>query len=133
MHKPTCDIWDVNKIHATCNCGYSHVPTVEQQVDTELEHLAEYLTPKAVLTCVYCGQEYPEGTPPHGSKVLTDHIRVCEKHPMRKLEEENKKLREALWLCQEYLRNLYEALGTVQAGNVTHRIPSLVSTPYARS
>jgi len=30
---------------------------------------------------------YPEGTPPHGSKVLTDHIKVCEKHPMRKLRQ----------------------------------------------
>lgn len=39
-----------------------------------------------ILTCVYCGAAYPEGTPPHGSKVLTDHIRVCEKHPMRELE-----------------------------------------------
>ena len=37
------------------------------------------------LTCVYCGMAYPEGTPPHSSKVLTDHIKVCEKHPMRKL------------------------------------------------
>ena len=37
------------------------------------------------LTCVYCGHAYPEGTPPHGSKVLTDHIKVCEKHPMTKL------------------------------------------------
>ena len=37
------------------------------------------------LTCVYCGMSYPEGTPPHGSQILTDHIKVCEKHPMRKL------------------------------------------------
>jgi hypothetical protein len=37
------------------------------------------------LTCVYCGHAYPEGTPPHGSQILTDHIKVCEKHPMRKL------------------------------------------------
>jgi formate-dependent nitrite reductase cytochrome c552 subunit len=39
------------------------------------------------LTCVYCGMTYPEGTPPHGSKVLTDHIKVCEKHPMYKLRK----------------------------------------------
>ncbi|MFH1759809.1 MAG: hypothetical protein ABIA63_01785 [bacterium] len=39
------------------------------------------------LTCVYCGMAYPEGTPPHGTKILTDHIKVCEKHPMRKLRE----------------------------------------------
>ena len=38
-----------------------------------------------VLTCVYCGHEYPQDTPAHGAKVLTDHIKVCEKHPMRKL------------------------------------------------
>lgn len=30
---------------------------------------------------------YPEGTPPHGSKVLTDHIKVCDKHPMYKLRK----------------------------------------------
>lgn len=35
-----------------------------------------------VLTCVYCGHAYPQGTPPHGAKVLTDHIKVCAKHPM---------------------------------------------------
>ena len=38
-----------------------------------------------ILTCVYCGHAYPEGTPPHGSKVLTDHIAICPKHPMAKL------------------------------------------------
>ena len=49
-----------------------------------------------VLTCVYCGMAYPEGTPPHGSKVLTDHIKICEKHPLRKAEETITKLRQAL-------------------------------------
>ena len=39
------------------------------------------------LSCVYCGIAYPEGTPPHSSKVLTDHIKVCEKHPMAKLRK----------------------------------------------
>ena len=51
---------------------------------------------KNTLTCVYCGMEYPEGTPPHGSKVLTDHIKVCEKHPMRQAEATISKLRKAL-------------------------------------
>ena len=50
-----------------------------------------------VLTCVYCGHQYPEGTPPHGSDVLTEHTRVCEKHPLRAAEEKIKKLREALF------------------------------------
>lgn len=55
-----------------------------------------------ILTCVYCGHEYPEGTPPHGSKVLTDHIKVCDKHPMRELELENERLRKKLsrFVCE---------------------------------
>jgi hypothetical protein len=48
------------------------------------------------LTCVYCGMAYPEGTPPHGAAILTEHIKVCEKHPMREAEEKIKKLRSAL-------------------------------------
>lgn len=41
------------------------------------------------LTCVYCGQAYPEGTPRHGDDVavLTEHLRQCAKHPMRRLEK----------------------------------------------
>lgn len=49
-----------------------------------------------VLTCVYCGHEYPLGTPASGSEVLTDHIRECEKHPMKKLSDDNALLRKAL-------------------------------------
>ncbi len=49
-----------------------------------------------ILTCVYCGMEYPEGTPPHGAQILTDHIKACEKHPMRKCEQDRDKLRKAL-------------------------------------
>lgn len=49
-----------------------------------------------VLTCVYCGHEYPQDTPAWGHQVLTEHIKVCEKHPMRKLEADNARLRKAL-------------------------------------
>ncbi len=48
------------------------------------------------LTCVYCGHEYPEGTPSYGVKILTDHIKICDKHPMRKIEQDNLRLRKAL-------------------------------------
>lgn len=53
---------------------------------------------KNVLTCVYCGMEYPAGTPASGSDVeaLTKHIKVCEKHPLREAEEKIIKLRTAL-------------------------------------
>ena len=49
-----------------------------------------------ILTCVYCGHEYPQDTPAAGSQVLTEHIRVCEKHPMRKAEGDIALLRSAL-------------------------------------
>ncbi len=39
-----------------------------------------------ILTCAYCGHAYPKGTAASGVKVLTDHLTVCEKHPMRQLE-----------------------------------------------
>ena len=48
------------------------------------------------LTCVYCGMAYPEGTPPYGAQILTDHIKICEKHPLRKAEATISKLRAAL-------------------------------------
>ncbi len=38
-----------------------------------------------VVTCVYCGHEYPEGTPAAKDALLTEHIARCEKHPMREL------------------------------------------------
>lgn len=49
-----------------------------------------------VLTCVYCGHEYPQGTPAAGAQVLTDHIRVCAKHPLRAAEARTERLRRAL-------------------------------------
>ena len=49
-----------------------------------------------VLTCVYCGMEYPQDTPAWGSDVLTEHIKVCDKHPMRKAEATIAKLKSAL-------------------------------------
>lgn len=52
---------------------------------------------QCVITCVYCGQEYPTGTPTHGAKILTDHIKVCEKHPMRKLEADLAAVRKAMF------------------------------------
>lgn len=49
-----------------------------------------------VLTCVYCGHEYPQGTPASGAEVLTEHIQQCGKHPLKKVSDENAKLRAVL-------------------------------------
>jgi hypothetical protein len=65
----------------------------------EFKILNEKLPTPNILTCVYCGHEYPEGTPPHGSQILTDHIKICEKHPLRdaevKIAQLQKELEEA--------------------------------------
>jgi uncharacterized protein len=65
-------------------------------VGYELRGGAEMNYEGGVLTCVYCGHEYPQDTPADGSQVLTDHIKVCEKHPMRKAEHDITLLRNAL-------------------------------------
>ena len=49
-----------------------------------------------ILTCVYCGHEYPQDTPAHGDGVLTEHIKICKSHPMRKAEADIALLRAAL-------------------------------------
>jgi len=50
----------------------------------------------SVVTCVYCGHEYPEGTPTAKHDLLTAHIKICEKHPMREAEARIERLRKAL-------------------------------------
>ena len=50
----------------------------------------------SVVTCVYCGHEYPDGTPTAKHDLLTAHIKVCEKHPMREAEARIERLRGAL-------------------------------------
>lgn len=50
----------------------------------------------SVVTCVYCGHEYPDGTPTAKHDLLTAHIKVCEKHPMREAEARIGRLRKAL-------------------------------------
>lgn len=48
------------------------------------------------ITCAYCGHAYEPGTPTFAAEVLTEHIKICEKHPMRHAEARNKKLFNAL-------------------------------------
>lgn len=49
--------------------------------------MGENLLMSTILTCVYCGHEYPADTPASGAPILTAHIKVCTKHPMRAAEK----------------------------------------------
>jgi hypothetical protein len=66
----------------------TYCPECEREdIEAEMKESNQQHKTANQLTCVYCGMSYPEGTPPYGSKVLTDHIKVCEKHPMAKLRK----------------------------------------------
>ena len=45
---------------------------------------------------MYCGHRYPQETTSWGNDILTEHIRVCPAHPMRKAEADIILLRSAL-------------------------------------
>jgi hypothetical protein len=57
-----------------------------------------YADASRVLTCAFCGEEYPQDTPAAGAQVLVDHIRTCGKHPMRELEARHKRLTDAAYV-----------------------------------
>ena len=69
-----------------------------------------------VVTCVYCGHEYPPGTPTSGSNImqLTEHIKVCEEHPMRALEDELRRACRNSTAYQEQLLKTETALAEAQ-------------------
>ena len=48
-----------------------------------------------VVTCAFCGHEYPRGTPRHGDGQLVAHMKTCLKHPMREVEEKLRGLEHA--------------------------------------
>lgn len=57
-----------------------------------------------LVTCAFCGAEYPTGTPRHGDGALTAHVRVCELHPMRAVEGEVLRLAAESHALTEQLR-----------------------------
>jgi hypothetical protein len=61
------------------------IESLRQERDEARDWVARLQKQTQTLTCVYCGEEYPPGTPAHGAPVLTAHILKCEKHPMRKV------------------------------------------------
>ena len=66
----------------------------DQNRINELERLA--VENRKVLTCVFCGEQYPAGTPAWGAQVLVDHIKQCNKHPLKAVIGERELLRERI-------------------------------------
>jgi hypothetical protein len=85
-----------------------------------LRYIRAGLHPAQVVTCVYCGQEYPPGTPTSQADALTAHIKVCEKHPMRAAEQ--------------LIRDLKAAIGDMQTSmeaNDADALANAAQTAYA--
>lgn len=70
--------------------------------------------------CAYCGSKYPSGTPLHGGKALTAHIKICDKHPMRELEDRMLALTTTCTRLREALVTLREALVTCRVALTPH-------------
>jgi len=62
------------------------VTHLEQQLAARDAEIVRMHNERQELMCVGCGQVYPPDTCASGSDVLTAHITVCEKHPMRATE-----------------------------------------------
>lgn len=48
----------------------------------------ELLAAYSRVTCAFCGEEYPRGTPRHGDGLLAEHIKICPSHPLREAEKQ---------------------------------------------
>lgn len=48
-----------------------------------------------VLTCAFCGESYPPNTPESNDNTLSEHIKVCKKHPICTIEEKYNTLKAA--------------------------------------
>jgi len=59
-----------------------------------------------IVTCVYCGHEYPTGTPATQNEALGAHIQECEKHPLAAMRSEREVLREKVKVLREAVREL---------------------------
>jgi len=63
--------------------------------------------------CAYCGYKYPKGTPSHRNELLTEHIKVCEQHPMRAAERRIKELEDHLLEVRRRLAFIEPGAGCV--------------------
>jgi hypothetical protein len=72
----------VDKHHETVQRGFEAVECCDRMIKEAKEEIAKEENPQ-VLTCAFCGEEYPPGTPTSQHELLTEHILRCSKHPAR--------------------------------------------------
>lgn len=67
-------------------------------------------TRQNVVTCVFCGHQYPEGTPAAQAQLLYDHVLECPKHPAAQLRRERDAALEALETLRAIVRGQTEPI-----------------------
>lgn len=64
--------------------------------------------------CAYCGEAFVIDD--QAATLVSEHIRTCEKHPLRAYEQENKRLTAEYDACYERMEELQEALRAISIG-----------------
>lgn len=59
----------------------------------------ELLEENRKVTCAFCGEDYPEGTPTSQDAALTAHIETCPKHPLRQARAQAEMWRSKVVWC----------------------------------
>lgn len=95
-------------------------PMVQRDINALLCHI--YALQQGIQDdtfCAYCGKKYPKGTPKSQNELLTAHIKVCEKHPLRVAEWKNKALEEQVKTLRKALIDGIFAIGGSASENCT--------------
>jgi hypothetical protein len=63
-----------------------HILFRAERAETERDEARSWVrrltAEQRVLTCAFCGDAYPPGTPETNHEALTAHVKVCAKHPL---------------------------------------------------
>lgn len=86
------------------------------------EKTVQEIAAARVLTCVYCGHQYPDGTPAAKHAALTEHIQKCPKHPMTELRQK----------VTSFCDTMTEALGAEPLAEEEHDLDVLAETIMTR-
>jgi hypothetical protein len=72
---------------------YDEAVRLQKRVDTLEDYIADYPVPTDTY-CAYCGVRFPLDD--DAAHLVSEHIRICEKHPMRLAEAEIKCLQQRI-------------------------------------
>lgn len=86
--------------------AYSEIDALRGDVERYEQERRAIQNDRRVITCAFCGHEYPPGTPSANHAALAEHVEVCPKHPATKIREERDHWRSELRELRESIRQL---------------------------